>query len=150
VALADEQRIIETGQPMVGIEEKETWPDGHETWVSTSKVPIRDASGNVIGTFGLSRDITERKISNEAMANYARQQEAVSHLGQRGLAGAENPGDRQNAASRSRNREQCPRGNRRDIARFRGADGPREAATFIFTSGEEVPGINRPDANDRD
>ena len=88
-ALADEQRIIETGQPMVGIEEKETWPDGHETWVSTSKVPIRDASGNVIGTFGLSRDITERKISNEAMASYARQQEAVSHLGQRGLAGAE-------------------------------------------------------------
>jgi PAS domain-containing protein len=71
---------IETGQPMVGIEEKETWPDGHETWVSTSKVPIRDASGNVIGTFGLSRDITERKISNEAMASYARQQEAVSHF----------------------------------------------------------------------
>jgi PAS domain S-box-containing protein len=88
-ALADEQKIIATGEPILGIEEKETWPDGHETWVSTSKVPIRDASGKVIGTFGLSRDITERRLANEALANHARQQEAVSQLGQRGLAGAE-------------------------------------------------------------
>ena len=62
-ALADEQKIIATGQPIVGIEEKETWPDGHETWVSTTKVPWRDASGNVIGTFGWSRDITARKLA---------------------------------------------------------------------------------------
>ena len=88
-ALADEQKIIATGHPIVGIEEKETWPDGRETWVSTSKVPLRDASGNVIGTFGLSRDITERRLANEALASYARQQEAVSQLGQLGLAGAE-------------------------------------------------------------
>jgi two-component system sensor histidine kinase/response regulator len=60
-ALADEQTIIASGKPIVGIEEKETWPDGHETWVSTSKMPLRDGSGNVVGTFGLSRDITERK-----------------------------------------------------------------------------------------
>ena len=61
-ALADEQKILATGQPIVGIEEKETWPDGHETWVSTTKVPWRDARGNVIGTFGSSRDITARKL----------------------------------------------------------------------------------------
>jgi two-component system, sensor histidine kinase and response regulator len=88
-ALADEQKIIATGEPIVGIEEKETWPDGHETWVSTSKVPVRDASGNVIGTLGLSRDITETRLASEAMASYASQQEAVSQLGQHGLAGAE-------------------------------------------------------------
>ena len=64
-ALADEQKIIATGQPIVGVEEKETWPDGHETWVSTTKVPWRDASGNVIGTFGLSRDITARKLAEK-------------------------------------------------------------------------------------
>ena len=57
-ALADEQKIIATGQQILAIEEKETWPDGHETWVSTTKVPWRDASGNVIGIFGSSRDIT--------------------------------------------------------------------------------------------
>jgi two-component system, sensor histidine kinase and response regulator len=60
-ALADEKKIVETGVPILGIEEKETWPDGHVTWVSTSKMPLRDAKGNIIGTFGLSRDITDRK-----------------------------------------------------------------------------------------
>jgi two-component system sensor histidine kinase/response regulator len=65
-AYADEQKIIETGLPIVGIEEKETWPDGHETWVSTSKIPLRDGNGHIIGTFGLSRDITRQKrIENE-------------------------------------------------------------------------------------
>jgi PAS domain S-box-containing protein len=88
-ALADEQKIIETGQPLVSIEEKETWHDGRVAWYSTTKVPLHDASGNVIGTFGLSRDITERRLANEALAAYARQQEAISQLGQLGLAGAE-------------------------------------------------------------
>jgi hypothetical protein len=46
-ALADEQKIIATGQPLDSFDEKETWPDGHQTWVSTTKVPWRDASGNV-------------------------------------------------------------------------------------------------------
>jgi two-component system sensor histidine kinase/response regulator len=64
-ALADEQRIIATGQSIVGVEEKETWPDGQETWVSTTKMPWHDTSGNVIGTFGLSRDIIGRKLGEE-------------------------------------------------------------------------------------
>jgi two-component system sensor histidine kinase/response regulator len=64
-ALVNEQEIMATGQPIVGAEEKETWPDGHETWVSTTKVPWRDGSGQVIGTFGLSRDITARKLAEE-------------------------------------------------------------------------------------
>ena len=64
-ALRDEQEILRTGQPLVNMEEKETWPDGHETWVSTSKLPLRDPNGHVIGTFGLSRDITEKKRAEE-------------------------------------------------------------------------------------
>lgn len=60
-ALADEQKIIQTGEAILGIEEKEVWPDGHVTWVSTSKIPLRNSKGDVVGTFGLSRDITERK-----------------------------------------------------------------------------------------
>ena len=75
-ALADEQRIVATGQSMVGVEEKETWPDGHETWVSTTKVPWRNGSGEVIGIFGSSRDITARKLSekNLKVANEAAEQ----------------------------------------------------------------------------
>jgi PAS domain S-box-containing protein len=64
-AYDDEQEIIRSGQPLVGIEEKETWPDGWETWVSTTKLPLRDNQGHIIGTFGVSRDITKRKRAEE-------------------------------------------------------------------------------------
>jgi PAS domain S-box-containing protein len=60
-ALRDEQQIIRTGLPLVGIEEKETLPDGKSRWVSTTKLPLRDQDGDIVGILGLSRDITERK-----------------------------------------------------------------------------------------
>jgi PAS domain S-box-containing protein len=60
-SLRDEQTVMRNGQPLVDMEEKETWPDGSETWVSTTKMPLRDKEGRIVGTFGISRDITERK-----------------------------------------------------------------------------------------
>ena len=67
-AFEDEQAIVRTGQPLVNREEKETWPDGSVTWVSTTKVAIRDRAGSIIGTFGISRDITARKRAEAALA----------------------------------------------------------------------------------
>jgi sigma-B regulation protein RsbU (phosphoserine phosphatase) len=72
-ALADEQTILRTGQPMEGIEESETWPDGSITWVSTTKMPLRNQSGRVVGTFGISRDISTRKFAELALAEQTRQ-----------------------------------------------------------------------------
>jgi len=60
-ALADEQEIIRTGQAKVGLEEKETWPDGREGWVLTSKIPLKNRRGEIIGTMGISHNITDRK-----------------------------------------------------------------------------------------
>jgi PAS domain S-box-containing protein len=60
-AFEDEQQLVDSEKPFLNIEEKETWPDGHITWVSTTKFPMRDRTGQIIGTFGISRDITDRK-----------------------------------------------------------------------------------------
>lgn len=71
-AFADEQLLMQTGEPLVGIEEQETWTDGRRTWVSTTKVPLRDRSGEVVGIFGISRDITERKEAERRVQEQAK------------------------------------------------------------------------------
>ena len=71
-AYNDEQNIIKTGKPLKAFEEKETWPDGHITWASTSKMPLYDQNGRIIGTFGLSQDITQRKQAEEKLQNTAK------------------------------------------------------------------------------
>jgi methyl-accepting chemotaxis protein len=60
-AYDDEQKIIRTGKPILNLIEKEVKKDGATTWVSTSKMPLYDKQGNIIGTFGISKDITETK-----------------------------------------------------------------------------------------
>ncbi|EMI17621.1 multi-sensor hybrid histidine kinase, partial [Rhodopirellula maiorica SM1] len=59
-AMADERQIMETGEPVIAKVERETWDDRDDTWCSTTKLPLRDESGEVIGTFGVSRDVTEQ------------------------------------------------------------------------------------------
>jgi PAS domain S-box-containing protein len=66
-SFADEQEIMRSGIPLVGKEEKHVWPDGRTSWVATSKLPLRDQQGRVIGTFGISHDITEQKQALQAL-----------------------------------------------------------------------------------
>ena len=70
-AYEDEQRIMSTGQPLIGLVEKETWPDGHVTWMSTTKVPLRDPSGAITGLVGISRDVTASKQDEERIRQQA-------------------------------------------------------------------------------
>ena len=67
-AFEDEQRIISTGEPMVGKLERETFRNGSSPWVSTTKMPLRDVNGQVIGTFGISRDVTAQIKAENALA----------------------------------------------------------------------------------
>jgi len=60
-AYEDEQRILQTGAPLLDIEEKTNTPDNQPRWSTASKFPLRDRTGKLIGTFGISRDITARK-----------------------------------------------------------------------------------------
>lgn len=57
-ARVDEESIMATGEPIVGKRERTQWPDGHVTWSDVTKLPLRDASGEIIGTFGITRDMT--------------------------------------------------------------------------------------------
>jgi PAS domain S-box-containing protein len=60
-AFDDEQRVLRTGQPLLGKLECETPPSGETTWLVTNKVPLKDERGAVIGTFGMSKDVTKTR-----------------------------------------------------------------------------------------
>ena len=66
-ALKDEQRIMATGEPVLGKVERETLPDGSVTWALTSKLPLKSRQGKIIGNFGISRDISEIKRIEERL-----------------------------------------------------------------------------------
>lgn len=66
-ARADEQEIMRTGQPKIAQVERLTLRDGHQTWASTTKMPWRAANGEVIGTFGVTRDITATKDAEDRL-----------------------------------------------------------------------------------
>lgn len=80
-ARRDEEHIMSTGESIVGRIERETWPDRADTWVSSTKLPLRDAEGAIIGTFGLSRDITDvMQVEEELGRQRDRLQTLMDHL----------------------------------------------------------------------
>ena len=58
---ADEQAILQSGQPLISLEEPTVDTAGNKKWITTTKVPLRDSHGQVTGFVGVGRDITERK-----------------------------------------------------------------------------------------
>ena len=64
----DEQQVMHTGEAMVGKVEMETRPDGTVGWSLTTKMPWVNHRGRIVGTFGISRDITEIKTMEDALA----------------------------------------------------------------------------------
>ncbi len=62
-AMKDEQRIMETGEPLLNKIEKLIWASGETSWVQVFKYPLYDKSGNIVGTWGISQNVTN--ITNE-------------------------------------------------------------------------------------
>ena len=58
---------MQTGEALINKTEKQILPNGETTWTSTTKVPLRDPQGNVIGLVGINRDITQQKLAEEAV-----------------------------------------------------------------------------------
>lgn len=65
--VADDRAVMESGIPKLHYEEPQTTPDGRHIWLRTSKIPLRDEAGNVIGVMGAYEDITERKQAEDAL-----------------------------------------------------------------------------------
>ncbi|MDZ8117953.1 PAS domain S-box protein [Pontiella agarivorans] len=64
----DDNEVMELELERINYEEPQTRPDGSKYWLSTSKVPIRDVDGRVIGVLGAYQDITVRKTLEEERA----------------------------------------------------------------------------------
>ena len=69
-AFADEREVIRTGSAAGSKGGKETWPDSHQTWASTTQAPFCNRVGEIIGTVGISRDISERRRAQHQFQEY--------------------------------------------------------------------------------
>ncbi len=66
---ADDRTVLESGQPIVNREEPSADVTGEWRWSSTTKVPLRNLAGEIVGLIGVSRDITARKRVEEALTH---------------------------------------------------------------------------------
>lgn len=66
-AEADEQQVLVNGQPLVVQDERMTFRDGRMMWMSTTRLPLTDREGRVVGTFGVSRNIAQMKQAQAAL-----------------------------------------------------------------------------------
>jgi phosphoserine phosphatase RsbU/P len=64
---ADERRIVRTGEGIIDLEEESSTDVNRRQWALTTKLPLRAENGAIVGTFGISRDITETKLAREEL-----------------------------------------------------------------------------------
>ncbi len=76
---SDDRRVIESGCGRLLIEEPQTTPEGSTITLLTSKMPLRNAEGEVIGLLGTYMDITERKQAEEVLRERMKLQEQLAH-----------------------------------------------------------------------
>ena len=67
---ADDQAVMRSGKPIINRQEPVVDEKGEKHWLATTKVPLRNSDGQIIGIVGIGRDITERKRAEEQLATY--------------------------------------------------------------------------------
>ena len=73
----DDRKVIDEGKEKIGFEEPQTTPDGEKLILRTSKIPLRDANGNILGILGCYEDITETKKSEHELQSYRQKLEEM-------------------------------------------------------------------------
>ena len=68
-ARENEMRIMETKEPVINRPEESSTPDGETVYLSTTKAPMMDEEGNVIGIVGLTRDVTRQRVAEIQLKN---------------------------------------------------------------------------------
>lgn len=81
---ADDRQVMNSGQPKTGYEEQQTTPGGNTIWLRTSKVPLRDGDGKVIGVMGVYDDITESHNTMNALLHGRKSLAEAQRIGRMG------------------------------------------------------------------
>ncbi len=74
----DDRQVMDSGVAKMNYEEPQTTPEGQTIWLRTSKIPLRDASGAVIGILGVYEDITEHRKAQQALIVAKEQADAAN------------------------------------------------------------------------
>jgi len=88
---AHDRAVLDRGEPLFGVEDCIVGHDGQERWIVTSKLPVRDASGNVIGLLGIGHDITRRKQHEEQLRQRLAELEMLHRLSRQLFAAGLDP-----------------------------------------------------------
>ncbi len=76
----NEQEIMSSGKPLINHEEKCLDEEGSEIYLSTTKIPLKNKKGEIIGIVGIGRDITDRKKAEVNLIKHAEQVQQVNTL----------------------------------------------------------------------
>ena len=90
--LAAEQEVIRSGALLINHEEPFTDRAGNQRWVQTTKVPLRDSKGNIVGLVGLSHDITDRKRAEAELQESARRLQSIIEAVDEGITVSDRSG----------------------------------------------------------
>lgn len=80
----DDLQVIESGRPKLSIEEPQTTPDGQTVTLLTSKLPLRNDAGDIVGVIGTYTDITGRKKAEETLLENQKRYERAQEIGRVG------------------------------------------------------------------